>query len=418
MAVRNAFMNARAKRRAYRGLSPLVAFVACSRSRPRAIRAGLGLQPAGRLAERGPELHPSPPQALADVLRALAQRLGALPHLARSLGRALAHIGEGILSLVRRWSAHLLDLELPLFAETLGAMFHLFKTGFETAHELRTERRRVGLQFGELPPQGVEIALELRPLLVRLGLAFRRLSAKFRSMLVFHLSPHSVETGPKENSGAALWRVQPVRVSEASLSVGLTAGFKRRFARTKSWVLCLPRSRGPKAGPSGKGRALATRYAVQAEASPPAAREAIPPDCACPKAAYPPPSPSVMPPCRLPSGQGSLACLRPKALLRRGPPRACGRPTLGRASLDQDRGLCVSSAHRSIRQTPHGSVSFGMAITGRRRILLQAVLLRPSPSAPVSSGSRPSMVASRFRARLTRLLIVPTAQPEISAASS
>src|SRR5262245_55867574 len=182
------------------GLSPLAAFLA--RGCGRAVRGGLGLEPAGRLAERGPELHPGPPQALADVLRALAQRLGALPHLARSLGRALAHIGEGIFGLVCRSPAHLLDLELPLVAETLGAMVHLFKTGFETAHELRAERRRVGLQFGELPPQGVEIALELRPLLVRLGLAFRRLRAEFRTMLVFHLSPHSVETGPKENSGA------------------------------------------------------------------------------------------------------------------------------------------------------------------------------------------------------------------------
>src|SRR5262245_22235294 len=183
------------------GLSPLAAFLA--RGRGRAVRAGLRLEPAGRLAERGPELHPGPPQALADILRTLAQRLGALPHLARSLGRALAHICEGILGLVRRPPAHLLDLNFPLLAETLGAMLHVLKTGFETAHELGPERCRVGLQFGKLPPQGVEIALELGPLLVRLGLALRRLRAEIRTMLVFHLSPHSVETGPKRKSGAA-----------------------------------------------------------------------------------------------------------------------------------------------------------------------------------------------------------------------
>src|SRR5262245_55787953 len=185
------------------GLSPLAAFLA--RGCGRAVRGGLGLEPAGRLAERGPELHPGPPQALANIFRALAQRLGALPHLARSLGRALAHIGEGILGLVRRSPAHLVDLEFPLFAETLGAMFHLLKTGFETAHELGPEHCGVGLQFGKLPPQSVEIALELGPFLVRLGLALRRLRAEIRTMLVFHLSPHSVETGPKRKSGAALF---------------------------------------------------------------------------------------------------------------------------------------------------------------------------------------------------------------------
>ena len=47
---------------------------------------------------------------------------------------------------------HLLDLELPLLAETLGAMFHLFKAGFEPAHELGPEGKPVRSEFGELAP--------------------------------------------------------------------------------------------------------------------------------------------------------------------------------------------------------------------------------------------------------------------------
>src|SRR5262245_9686794 len=103
MAVRT-FIKTRKKRRANRDLSPLAALVVCCRGR--AVRVRLGLQPAGGFAERGPELDPSPPQSLADILRALAQRLGALPHLARGLGRALAHIGETILGFGRRPAAH------------------------------------------------------------------------------------------------------------------------------------------------------------------------------------------------------------------------------------------------------------------------------------------------------------------------
>ena len=65
-------------------LGSLVALLA--RDRGCAIGIGLRLEPACGLAERGPELDPGPRQSFADILGALAQRLGTLPHLACGLG--------------------------------------------------------------------------------------------------------------------------------------------------------------------------------------------------------------------------------------------------------------------------------------------------------------------------------------------
>ena len=66
----------------------------------------------GGLAERGGKLGPSPDEALADLLRALAQRLGTLPRLA---GRFLAGLGQralGLRGLLHRGPADVFELRL------------------------------------------------------------------------------------------------------------------------------------------------------------------------------------------------------------------------------------------------------------------------------------------------------------------
>ena len=64
-----------------------------------AVSLRLGLQPAGGLAERGAQLDPGAGQTFADILGALAQRLGLFPHLPRGLGGAGARVAEGAFGL-------------------------------------------------------------------------------------------------------------------------------------------------------------------------------------------------------------------------------------------------------------------------------------------------------------------------------
>src|SRR5689334_4286973 len=74
----------------------------------------LGVKTACSLAERRSELHPGARQSFADILGALAQRLGALPHLARRVARALTHIGKCVLGVALSLLAQLVKLKLAL----------------------------------------------------------------------------------------------------------------------------------------------------------------------------------------------------------------------------------------------------------------------------------------------------------------
>ncbi len=164
------------------------------------------MQPAGGLAERGAQLDPRACQPFADILGALAQRLGALPHLARGLGGARTCVAEcafGLFGLLPSRLARLLKLELSCLPEALRAVLHLLEACLETRYELAAERGGVSLERGKLAAQSVEIALELRPLLVRFGFAWCRLISEFRWVLVFHVSPHSGGTGVKQGSRGA-----------------------------------------------------------------------------------------------------------------------------------------------------------------------------------------------------------------------
>src|SRR3990170_4533171 len=79
--------------------------------------------------------------------------------------------------------------------ERVRAVLHFLKARLQTRYQMGAERRGVNLERGKLTAQSIEIALELRPFLVRLGFASGRLIAELGRLLVFHLSPHSRGTG-------------------------------------------------------------------------------------------------------------------------------------------------------------------------------------------------------------------------------
>ena len=119
------------------------------RSVPGRARSGsvlrLGLQPAGSLAERGAQLGPGAGQTFADILGALAQRLGLFPHLLRGLGGAGAGVAEGAFGLALRRAAHLLQLGLSRLLEGERAGFHLVEARLEARHEMACRARRCEL---------------------------------------------------------------------------------------------------------------------------------------------------------------------------------------------------------------------------------------------------------------------------------
>src|SRR4029450_2637626 len=137
---------------------------------------------------------PGAHETFANVSRALAQRLGSLPHLAcriaRGLCRAHASFVEGPLGFARLLPSRTVRVvELLLLGrlpELCGLRLHLLKTRLERRNDVAAERRGVHLQLGKLMAQRVEIPLEVRPFLVSLGFALRRLASGSGGVLVLH----------------------------------------------------------------------------------------------------------------------------------------------------------------------------------------------------------------------------------------
>jgi hypothetical protein len=128
---------------------------------------------------------------LADIFCTLAQWLA--PHCG-GLGGAtrLAERAFRLAGLLPSRLAHLLEFELSCLPEALCAVLHFLEARIQTRYQMGAERRGVNLERGKLTAQSIEIALELRPFLVRLGFASGRLIAEWGRLLVFHFSPHSL----------------------------------------------------------------------------------------------------------------------------------------------------------------------------------------------------------------------------------